>query len=184
MAKLIFAMALSLDGFVAAEDGALEPPLHVPDEALFRHFTEHERALTGSLYGRRIYELMRYWENDRPEWTPLEHDFAVAWRAHPKWVVSRSLSSVGPNATLVSTDVEGFVRGLKAQRHGDIAVAGPELAANLGEMGLIDEYRLYVRPFVLGKGKPYFAHFKPSLRFVASERVGDDTVRLRYATSK
>ena len=180
MGKLIFAMTQSLDGYVATVDGALEPPFHPPDAALFRHFTEHERSLAGSLYGRRIYEMMRYWDREHTEWTALQRDFAAAWRAHPKWVVSRSLKSVGPNAALVGRDIEAFVRTLKAEIDGNIAVAGPELAGSLTKMGLIDEYHLYFRPVVLGAGKPYFAGTRPELRLVASDRVGDDAVRLRY----
>jgi dihydrofolate reductase len=173
-------MAQSLDGYVAAVDGALEPPLHAPDAALFLHFTQHERSLAGSLYGRRIYEMMRYWDVDQPEWTAAQRDFAAAWRAHPKWVVSRSLKSVGPNASLVNHGVETFVARLKAEIDGDIAVAGPDLAASLTKIGLIDEYRLYFRPVVLGAGKPYFAGVRPALRFVASDRIGNDVVRLTY----
>jgi dihydrofolate reductase len=177
--KLIFAMTQSLDGYVAAVDGALEP-FHPPDAALFRHFTEHERSLAGSVYGRRIYEMMRYWDEEHPEWTAMQRDFAAAWRAHPKWIVSRSLKSVGPNAELVGRDIEAFVRGLKSEIDGTIAVAGPELAGSLTEMGLIDEYHLYLRPVVLGIGKPYFAGTRPQLRLIASDRVGEDAVRLRY----
>lgn len=180
MGKLIFAMTLSLDGYVAAPDGALEPPFHPPGAALFHHFTEHERSLAGSLYGRRIYEMMRYWDQDHAEWTQLERDFAAAWRAHPKWVVSRSLKSVGPNATLVARDVEAFVRRLKIEIDGTIAVAGPELAGSLSEMGLIEEYHLYFRPIVAGAGKPYFADTRPELRLVSNDRVGEDAVRLIY----
>jgi dihydrofolate reductase len=176
--KLIFAMTQSLDGYVAAVDGALELP--APDAALFRHFTDHESSLAGSLYGRRIYEMLRYWDEDQPEWSALQHDFAVAWRGHPKWVVSRSLKSVGPNATLVDRDIEAFVRSLKWEIRGDIAVAGPELAGSLTKLGLIDEYRLYFRPVVLGGGKPYFADTRPALRLVATDRVGEDAVRLTY----
>ena len=180
MAKLVFAMTQSLDGYVAAADGALEPPLHGPDAALFLHFVEHERSLAGGLYGRRLYEIMDYWDEDHPEWTTAERDFATAWRAHPKWVVSRTLNSVGPNASLVGPDIESFVRTLKSQVEGTIAVAGPQLAANLSKMGLIDEYRVYIRPVVLGTGKPYFADSRPALRLVANERVGEDAVRLTY----
>ena len=182
MAKLIFAMTQSLDGYVAAEDGSLEPPLHGPGPALFQHFTEHERQLAGSLYGRRIYEMMRYWDDDHPEWTQLERDFALAWRAHPKWVVSRTLQSVGANATLVDRDVEAFVRTLKTDIAGTIAVAGPQMAATLSSMGLLDEFHIYVRPVVLGKGKPYFANIPPAIRFVDSKPIGEDAVRLTYAT--
>ncbi len=180
MGKLIFAMTQSLDGYVAAVDGALEPPLHSPDAALFLHFTQHERNLAGSVYGRRIYEMMRYWDGDRPEWNEPQRAFAAAWRAHPKWVVSRSLRSVGPNALLVSRDIEAFVGSLKSEIDGNIAVAGPELAASLTKIGLIDEYHLYFRPVVLGAGKPYFAGTRPALRLVASDRVGEDAVRLTY----
>jgi len=180
MAKLIFAMSQSLDGYVAGGDGALEPPLHQPEPSLFRHFTEFERSLAGSLYGRRIYELMRYWDDDRAEWDAREREFAAAWRAHRKWVVSRTLTSVGPNAVLLGSDVEASVRRLKSEINGTVAVAGPELAAGLGKMHLIDEYHLYFRPVVLGAGKPYFADIPPELRFVAADRIGDDTMQLIY----
>jgi hypothetical protein len=89
-----------------------------------------------------MYEVMRYWDEDRPEWVAEEHDFAAAWRSQPKWVVSRSLTSVGPNATLVADDLEAVICGLKAQLVGEIEVAGPELARSLTDFGLIDEYRL------------------------------------------
>lgn len=179
MARLIFAMTQSLDGYVGAADGSLDA-FPLPDDALFRHFTEFESSLAGVVYGRRIYEIMRYWEEDQSQWTAIEHTFATAWRVHPKWVVSRSLKSVGPNATLVGGDVEAFVRNLKSKIHGDIGVAGPELAASLTAAGLIDEYRLYFRPAVLGSGKPYFASARPALNLVAVDRVGDDAVRLTY----
>ena len=100
---------------------------------------------------------MRYWDEDRPEWDAEERDFAAAWRSQPKWVVSRSLKSVGPNVTLVADDVEAVIRELKAQLVGEIEVGGPDLARNLTDLGLIDEYRLYFRPVVLGRGKPFFA---------------------------
>jgi dihydrofolate reductase len=179
MAKLIFAMTQSLDGFVASADGA---PFGPPGPALFAHFVGHERGLSGGIYGRRVYELLRYWDEDRAEWTELERDFASAWRAHPKWVVSHSLKSVGPNASLVDRDIEGCVRRLKSQIDGDVAVAGPDLAASLTKLGLIDEYHIYVRPIVLGAGKPFFAGIRPALRFIAADRVGEDAVRLSYGS--
>jgi dihydrofolate reductase len=176
MGKLVFAMMQSLDGYVAgAPDG---PPLPPPGAALHRHFNNHVHSLAGSLYGRRMYEVMRYWDADRPEWDALMRDFAAAWRAQPKWVASRSLRSVGPNATLIAGDVAAFARRLKAEVAGDIDVAGPDLAGSLA--GLIDEYRLYVRPYVLGGGTPYFAGARPPLRFVAADPIGEDAVRLTY----
>jgi dihydrofolate reductase len=174
MAKLVFGMMQSLDGYV--DHLELGPPLPV----VARHFVEHVRDLTGCLYGRRLYEIMRYWDDDRPDWDAEERDFAAAWRRKPKWVVSRSLKSVGANATLVAGNVEAFVRRLKAEAGGEIDVAGPELAGCLTDLGLIDEYRLYFRPFVLGRGKPYFAGARPPLRLIAADPVGEDTVRLTY----
>jgi len=173
MAKLVFGMNQSLDGYV----DHLEMR---PDPALFRHFYEWVRDLTGSVYGRRVYEVMRYWDEDSPEWSETEHDFAAAWRRQPKWVVSRSLKSVGPNATLIADDIEGVIRGLKARLDGEIEVAGPDLARSLTDLGVIDEYRLYFRPFVLGRGKPFFAGPRPPLRLVASDRVAEDAIRLTY----
>lgn len=93
-------------------------------------------------------------------------------------MVSRTLKSVGPNATLISDDVEAFVTRLKAEVEGEIDVAGPELAGSL--TGLIDEYQLYFRPVVLGGGKPFFSGARPPLRFLASETIGEDAVRLRF----
>src|SRR5437588_805243 len=178
MAKLVFGMLQSLDGYVAGVAGG--PELPPPDAALHRHFNDHVRGLAGSFYGRRIYEVMRYWDEDRPEWGAVERDFAGAWRAQPKWVASRTLKSVGANATILADDVETFASRLKAEVEGDIDVAGPDLAGSLTELGLIDEYRLYLRPFVLGRGKPYFAGARPPLRLVATDRVGEDAVRLTY----
>jgi dihydrofolate reductase len=123
---------------------------------------------------------MRYWEEDLPDWDAEERDFAVVWRSQPKWVVSRSLKSVGPNARLVDGDVEAVIRGLKAELDGEIDVAGPDLARSLSDLGLIDEYRLYLRPLVLGHGKPFFAGPRPPLRLVANDLVGEDTIRLTY----
>jgi dihydrofolate reductase len=174
MAKLVFGMNQSLDGYVD------HMALPAPTPALFRHYIEQVRGLTGSVYGRRIYEVMRYWDEDLPEWGAEERDFAVAWRSQPKWVVSRSLKSVGPNATLVEDDIETAIRGLKAQHVGEIAVAGPELARSLTDFGLIDEYRLYLHPVVLGRGKPFFAGPRPPLRLVASDLIGEDAIRLTY----
>jgi dihydrofolate reductase len=137
MARLVFAMNQSLDGYVDHQEFA-------PDPSLFRHFVEHMRGLTGSVYGRVLYEVMRYWDEDHPEWNAAERDFAAAWRSQPKWVVSRSLRSVGPNATLINGEVEAVVRGLKAEFAGEIDVGGPDLARSLTALGLIDEYRLYL----------------------------------------
>jgi len=173
MAKFVFGMNLSLDGYVDHEEFA-------PDAVLFRHWIEQVGGIAGCLYGRRIYELMRYWDDDQPGWTADEHDFAAAWRSRPKWVVSRSLTSLSPNATLVSEDIEATIRRLKAEIDGEIDIAGPDLAGRLTELGLIDEYRLYYHPVVLGRGVPFFTGALPRLRLVASDRIGEGVMRLTY----
>ncbi len=173
MAKLVFGMNVSLDGYV-------DHMAFAPGPSLFRHFIEQVRNLTGSVYGRRMYEIMRYWDEDSPEWGAEERDFAAAWRSQPKWVVSRSLKSVGPNATLVADDIEAVIRRLKAELVGEIEVAGPDLARSLTDLGLIDEYQLYLHPVVLGRGKPFFAGPRPPLRLVANELFGEDVIRLTY----
>ena len=171
MAKLVFGMNQSLDGYVDHLEMQTGP-------ALFRHWIEHVRGLSASVYGRRMYELMRYWDEDDPEWSAERREFAAAWRRQPKWVASRSSASVGPNATLIEGDVGAAILGLKARLPGEIAVSGPDLARSLA--GLIDEYRLYLHPVVLGRGKPFFAGPRPPLRLVASEPVGDEVIRLTY----
>ena len=173
MAKLVFGLNQSLDGYIDYQEFA-------PGPALFQHFIEQVRGLTGSVYGRRMYEVMRFWDDDHPEWAPELRDFATAWRSQPKWVVSRSLKSVGSNATLVADDVEMVIRELKARFVGEIEVGGPELARSLGDLGLIDEYRLYLHPVVLGRGKPFFAGPRPPLRLVANDLIGEGTIRLTY----
>ena len=146
----------------------------------FRHFIGLVRGATGLIYGRRMYEIMRYWDEDLPDWDAEDRDFAVAWRSQPKWVISRSLKSVGPNATLVADDFETVIRKLKAELAGEIHVGGPVLAQSLTEAGLIDEYRLYLRPVMLGGGKPFFAGPRPPLHLVASDLIADDVIRLTY----
>ena len=173
MAKIVFGMNQSLDGYVDHDAFA-------PDAVLFRHFIDQARSLTGSVYGRRLYEIMRYWDEDDPAWTPDLRDFAVAWRRQPKWVVSRTLKSVGPNATLVEGDVEAAVRRLKADLVGEIEVGGPDLAGHLTKLGLIDEYWLYVHPVVLGHGRPFFTGPRPPLRLVSSDQIGEHAIKLTY----
>jgi len=173
MAKLVFGMNQSLDGYV-------DHMAFGPDATLFRHFIEEAEGQAGSIYGRKMYEIMRYWDEDHPEWNAADHEFAAAWRKQPKWVVSRSLKSVGPNATLVGDDLGGAIRDLKATRDGEIEVAGPDLAHSLTELGLIDEYRIYLHPVILGHGTPYFAGPRPPLRLMTHDRIGDDVLRLSY----
>ncbi len=172
-AKLVFGMNQSLDGYV-------DHTAFAPGPTLFRHFVEEAERQAGSIYGRNMYEIMRYWDDAHPEWDADERAFAAAWRKQPKWVVSRTLMSVGPNATLIDGDLERAIRDLKAERDGEIEVAGPTLAQSLTELGLIDEYRIYLHPVVLGHGTPYFAGPRPPLRLVTNDRMGEDVIRLIY----
>lgn len=173
MAKIVFGMNQSLDGYV-------DHTKFAPGPVLFRHFVEEIQAQAGSIYGRKIYELMRYWDDDHPESNEDEHAFAVAWRKMPKWVVSKSMKSVGPNATLIADNLEAEIRKLKEECDGEFEVAGPNLAKTFTELGLIDEYRIYLHPVVLGQGTPYFAASRPPLRLVAHDRIGEDVIRLTY----
>jgi len=173
MAKLVFGMNQSLDGYV-------DHMAFAPSPVLFCHFIEQARDQVGSVYGRSLYEVMCYWDEDHSEWDAEERDFAAAWRRQPKWVVSHSLKSVGPNATLVEDGLEAVIRGLKAQLVGEIEVGGPNLARSLTDLGLIDEYRLYLHPVVLGRGKPFFAGPRPPLHLVANDRIDEDVIRLTY----
>jgi dihydrofolate reductase len=183
MAKLVFGMNMSLDGYVDYDKFA-------PDPVLFRYFIEQTRNTAGSIYGPRLYELMRYWDGDAWDQTDpaTDHagskaalrDFAEAWRAMPKWVVSKSLKEVGPKATLISEDFETAIRKLKADRDGEIEVGGPKLAAGLAKLGLIDEYHVFLHPVVLSHGEPFFAGETPKLRLAGSERIGESALKLTY----
>lgn len=173
MAKLVFGMNQSLDGYV-------DHMAFAPSPKLFRHFIEEAQRQSGSVYGRRMYEIMRYWDDDHPEWHQEERAFAAAWRNQPKWVVSRTLKSVGPNASLLGDGFEGAIRQLKAERDGEIEVAGPVLAQRLTELGLIDEYRIYLHPVVLGHGTPFFAGPRPPLRLITCDRIDESVLRLTY----
>lgn len=172
MATLVFSMNQSLDGYV-------DHTAFAPSPVLFRHFIEAVGSAVGSIYGRRMYEIMRYWDEEDPQWNADRRAFAAAWRQQKKWVVSKTLETVGPNATLVTGDLETAVRAIKAEQDGRIGVAGPKLASALADV--IDEYRLYVHPVVLGGGTPFFAGPRPPLRLVASDRMDDSVIRLTYA---
>lgn len=175
MAKLIFGMSQSLDGYVDHDHKDF-----IPCKVLFRHFIEQVRSESGIVYGSRIYEIMRYWDEDKPEWDDAEREFANVWRKKHKWVVSNSLKSVGPNATLAADGLESLIRKLKTELDGEFEIAGPVLAGSATELGLIDEYRIYLHPVVIGGGKPFFTGPRPRLRLVAQERIGADVIRLTF----
>ncbi len=172
MAKLVFEMNQSVDGYVDHDRMAPEP--------LFQHWVKRTEELSATVYGRTMYGLMGYWDDDQEGWDEARRAFAAAWRRLPKWVVSRTLTEVGPNATLISGNVVATIAGLKAELEGEMTIAGPVLAGSLAASGLIDEYRLYVHPVVLGHGRPFFAGARPPLRLAAHERIAGEVVRLTY----
>jgi dihydrofolate reductase len=178
MAKLILAMNVSIDGYVDDFGGNLV--MDAPSRKHFDYWTETIRSHAGAIYGRRMYEVMRYWDDDHIEWDDQLRTFALLWRRMPKWVVSRTLSEVGPNATLISDAIEAEVRAIKARMEGTISVSGPELADLMTEVGLIDEYHLHLRPFVLGTGKPLFHTIRPPLRLVSNTMIDENTPHLVY----
>lgn len=179
MAHIVCGMLVSLDGYVADLDGVITLP--VPGPELHRHFNEVQRRTAMSVYGRRMWEMMRYWGEPDPDRDAVGEEFAQLWDATPKAVVSRTLQEVPNGVRLIADDAVDAVRALKTEIEGEIDVSGPDLAASLGDAGLIDEYRLYAQAVVLGEGVPYFARgFRPSLRLLGSERLPEDVVLTRY----
>ena len=180
MARIVYGMLTSLDGYISGPEGG--PGLPGPDNDLHKYFNEEMKRTAGAIYGRRMYEVMRAWDALEGEPDPVYAEFGSAWRAIPKLVVSTTLREVGPNATLASGDLEAAVAALKARTDGNIEVAGAGLAANLARLGLIDEYRLYVQPVVLGAGKPFFeAGLSLGLKPLGTESLPEGCTLLRFA---
>jgi dihydrofolate reductase len=169
-------MGVSLDGFIADPRGEID--WTAPDEELFRFHTEQTRELGGHFLGRRLYETMVYWEtaDQNPSATEYELEFARIWQGLPKVVLSRTLDSVEGNTRLATEGVAAEVAKLKEQTGKDLAVGGAGLAASFIELGLVDEYRVFVYPVVLGGGTPFF----PALE----ERIGLELVETRTFPSR
>jgi dihydrofolate reductase len=181
MRKLIYSMTVSLDGFIASPDGAID--WSVPDEELFAFHTRHVQELDVHLCGRRLYETMVYWET--AEESPLAADqveFAQTWKALAKVVFSTTLQSVVGNTRLARDGVGEEVSRLKEQPGKDIAVGGAGLARACMELGLIDEWRLFASPVILGGGTPYFPPLEKAinLELVETKTFGSRIVYLRY----
>jgi dihydrofolate reductase len=179
---IVYSFAVSVDGYIAsAQGGGIGLPM--PEEALHRHFNEMQKRTVLSLYGRNMYEVMKYWDAPAAESPEHEQEYARAWQRTPKVVFSTTLESVGPNARLVKqkADVERTVRQLKAEANGDIEVNGAALAASLTRFGLVDEFRLYMMPVVLGGGKPYFeAGLQLELEPLGAESLPQQCTLLRF----
>lgn len=174
MGRIIYGLNATLDGFVDHDAKGV-----APDDILFRHFIDRTRAAAGMIYGRGLYEVMRYWDQDDPDWSEPLRDYAEAWRSTPKWVFSRTLKDVGPNATMVSEDLVSFVRRMKEEVEGEFDFGGPHLAQSLAGTGLIDEYQLYVHPVTAGQGQRFFVEGAPPLKLLRHETIGN-AVRLTY----
>jgi dihydrofolate reductase len=176
MRKLIYSMGVSLDGFIAAPDGEID--WSAPDEELHRFHNQQARETGAHLYGRRLYEVMRYWETAEENPSAPEHEleFARIWKDTPKIVFSKTLEKVEGNAKLVGDNVAEEVARLKEEPGNDLAVGGAGLASSFIKLGLIDEYRLFVSPVVLGGGTPYF----PAL----DERINLELVETRTFGSR
>jgi dihydrofolate reductase len=187
MGKLMYAMNVSLDGFVATPDGGLD--WTVVDDELHGWFNDLTRPLAASIYGRRLYELMAaHWPTagSDPASTPVEREFARIWNATPRIVFSTTLTSVGPNTRLVRGDVGEVLARLRDEFDGDMDLGGPTLASQFIRRNLVDEYRLVVHPVILGSGLPYLPPLEEPLRLrlVETGTFGSGVTHLRYEADR
>jgi dihydrofolate reductase len=182
MRRVIYSMTVSLDGFIADPSGEID--WSAPDEELHRFHNDQVRELGGYLLGRRLYEEMLYWEaaDENPSATDFEREFARIWQDLPKVVFSRTLENVEGNARLAEGGIAEEVARLKQEPGKDLGVGGAGLAATLVELGLVDEYRLFVSPVVLGGGTPFFPALdeRVNLELVETRTFGSRVVYLRY----
>src|SRR5258706_7047251 len=182
MRNVIYSMGVSLDGFIAGPDGEID--WSAPDEELHRFHNQQIREIGAHLCGRRLYEEMVYWEtaDENPSATEVEFEFAGIWKQLPKIVFSKTLEKVEGNARLVRDGVAEEVAKLKEKPGKDLAVGGAGLASTFTRLGLIDEYRLFVSPVVLGGGTPYFPALEEriNLELIETRTFGSRVVYLRY----
>jgi dihydrofolate reductase len=182
MRKLIYSMGVSLDGFIAGPDGEID--WSAPDEELHRFHNEQTRELGAHLCGRRLYETMVYWETADENAAAAAHEleFARIWQSLPKVVFSKTLEKVEGNARLARDGVAEEVAKLKQQPGKDLAVGGAGLASTAIGLGLVDEYRLFVSPVVLGGGTPFFPALdeRIDLELVETRTFGSRVVYVRY----
>ncbi|MDQ6790332.1 MAG: dihydrofolate reductase family protein [Candidatus Dormibacteraeota bacterium] len=184
MAKLIYSAITSLDGYVADEDGNFD--WAAPDEDVHSFVNDLERPVGTYLYGRRMYEVMVYWETEpavagQP---PVPRDYAEIWRAADKIVYSRTLETVSSAGTRIERDFDPeAVRRMKASAGRDITVGGPDLAAQAIRAGLVDELHLFVTPIVVGGGTRCLPNnVRLELALLDERRFGNGVVHLHYRT--
>jgi dihydrofolate reductase len=181
MRRVIFSMAMPLDGYVAPPDGS--PDWAEPDAEVFRFVTDELREVGAYLLGRRLYEVMSYWEtvDQNPSLDYSTREFAALWRALPKVVFSTTPPELRGNTRRAEGDVAQEIARLRAVPGGDIAIGGPTLAAQAAAHGLIDEYRIRLHPVTLGGGIPFFAsHGRGHLEPVETRAFDSGVVFLRY----
>jgi dihydrofolate reductase len=186
MGKLIYSMGVSLDGFIAGPDGEID--WSAPDEELHRFHNEQTRELGAHLCGRRLYQVMLYWEaaDEDPALPETEREFAGIWQNLPRVVFSKTLEKVEGNATLATGSVAEEVAKLKEQSGKDIGIGGAGLASTATKLGLVDEYRLFVSPVVLGAGTRFFPALddRINLELVETRTFGSRVVYLRYVAAR
>ena len=185
MASLIYSAITSLDGYVADENGNFD--WAAPDEDVHRFVNDLERPVGTYLYGRRMYDVMVYWEtaDTGPDQPPLIQDYAEIWQQANKIVYSKTLETVSSARTTLERDFDpGAVRQLKAEAARDISVGGPELAGEAIKAGLVDEYQLFVSPVLVGGGTPALPQgVRLDLELLDERRFGNGTAYLRYRTT-
>jgi dihydrofolate reductase len=184
MRKVIYAMSVSLDGFIETPDGDLS--WSFPDEELYKHFNDRESTIDNYLYGRRLYEnMVAFWPtaDENPSAPKFEIEYARIWKSKKKIVFSNTLTQVGWNAQLFRGDIAEEINKLKAQPGKDMSVGGANLASTFMQLGLIDEYCLYIHPVILGDGKPRFPRLRDqiNLELVETRMFGSGVVLLRLA---
>jgi dihydrofolate reductase len=180
MRTVIYSMSVSLDGFIAGPNGEID--WSAPDEELHRFHNQRTRELGAHFCGRRLYEVMLYWETADENPSAAEHEFARIWKKLPKIVFSKTLEKVEGNATLATDGIAEEVARLKQQPGKDLAVGGAGLASAFAKLGLVDEYRLFVSPVVLGGGTPFFPALEEriNLELVETRTFGSRVVYVRY----
>ena len=185
MAKLIYSVISSLDGYIEDAEGKFD--WAAPDDEVHAFVNDLERPIATHLYGRRMYETMAYWESpaSTADQSAAVREYGEIWRAADKVVYSRTLEALSSARTRIERELDpAAVRRLKETATGDLSIGGPELAAHAIEAGLVDEYHLFLVPVVVGSGKRALPDIRLKLELLDERRFGNGTVYLRYGASR
>lgn len=187
MRKVTFSMSMTLDGFITGPDGGID--WSAPGDDLFQASIEEAKGVGIQLMGRKLYEIMLYWESAgaHPDSTALELEWISLWNPLPKLVFSRTLTDLRGNARLAAGGLaEEILARRQADGEGEIAVGGADLAAQAAQLGLIDEYRINLFPVVAGGGIPYFGRDLPAsdLQLISAQEFSGGVMRLCYAVKR